>query len=279
MRMANVEFLLMSAPLQTATFAGRTLRYRIAGDRGASSTLVLVHAFPMGVAMFAPQENAFPGWRVIIPALPGFDGSDLNSEADIDAYASDVLTLLDHLQIDRAVFAGVSLGGYLLFGILRQQPARVRGLVLADTRSAADSPDAQAGRERLLQTARHSGPAVVATEMLPKLLGASTHAGQADVVDTVRRMIEAQTSDGIAAAVQVLRSRPDSTPLLSGIAVPTLVVVGREDALTPPEEMERMAEHIPGAVFVQIDQAGHLANLEHPAAFNHAVAEFLTSVT
>jgi pimeloyl-ACP methyl ester carboxylesterase len=225
--------------------------------------------------MFAPQEDAFPGWRMVIPALPGFDGSDLNSEASIDAYASDVLRLLDHLDVDEAVFAGVSLGGYLIFGVLRQQPARVRGMVLADTRSAADAPDARSGRERLLKTARTSGPAAVADEMLPKLLGESTRARRPHLGEAVRRMIEEQTADGIAAAVQVLMSRPDSTPLLSTIAVPTLVVVGREDALTPPAEMERMAAGIAGAAFVQIDEAGHLANLENPAPFNREVAGWL----
>jgi len=264
--------------MQIATLDNRTISYRIAGDARASRTLVLVHAFPAGAGMFAPQEDAFPGWKVVIPALPGFDGSDLNPQPSIDAYAADVLRLLDHLEVDRAVFAGVSLGGYLMFGLLRQQPQRVRAMVLADTRSAADAPEARAGREKLVQTARKKGPAAIADEMLPKLLGESTRTRRPQVADAVRRMIEGQTSEGIAAAVEVLMSRPDSTPLLPTINVPTLVVVGREDALTPPAEMERMAGGIAGARFVQIDEAGHLANLEKPAAFNAAVNVLLTSL-
>jgi pimeloyl-ACP methyl ester carboxylesterase len=264
--------------MQIATIDGRTLRYRIAGDPAASRTLVLVHAFPVGAGLFVPQEDAFPDWRVVIPALPGFDGSDLNGETSIDAYAADVLRLLDHLRVDRAVFAGVSLGGYLIFGVLRQHPARLRAIVLADTRSAGDAPEARAGRERLLHTARTAGPAAIAEEMLPKLLGESTRARGAHVGAVVRRLIEGQTADGIAAAVQVLMRRPDSTPLLASIAVPTLVVVGREDTLTPPAEMERMAAGIVGAMFVQIDEAGHLANLENPTAFNNAVAGWLASL-
>src|SRR5688572_28686097 len=180
MRMPNVRFLRMSAPMQTATFDRHALRYRIAGDPKVSRTLVLVHAFPVGAGMFAPQEAAFPEWQVVIPALPGFDGSDLSSDASIDAYASDVLRLLDHLRVDRAVFAGVSLGGYLIFGVLRQQAGRVAGMVLADTRSAADAPEARAGRERLKQMALQSGPTAVAEEMLPKLLGESTRARRPD---------------------------------------------------------------------------------------------------
>ena len=265
--------------MQIATLDNRTISYRIAGDARALRTLVLVHAFPAGAGMFAPQEEAFPDWKVVIPALPGFDGSDLNPQPSIDAYAADVLRLLDHLEVDRAVFAGVSLGGYLMFGLLRQQPQRVRAMVLADTRSAADAPEARAGREKLLQTARTKGPAAIADEMLPKLLGESTRTRRPQVADAVRRMIEGQTSEGIAAAVQVLMSRPDSTPLLPTITVPTLVVVGREDALTPPAEMERMAGGIAGARFVQIDEAGHLANLENPSAFNAEVNSLLRSLT
>jgi pimeloyl-ACP methyl ester carboxylesterase len=264
--------------MQTATFDGHALRYRIAGDPKASRTLVLVHAFPVGAGMFAPQEAAFPEWQVVIPALPGFDGSDLSSDASIDAYASDVLRLLDHLRVDRAVFAGVSLGGYLIFGVLRQQAGRVAGMVLADTRSPADAPEARAGRERLKQMALQSGPTAVAEEMLPKLLGESTRARRPHIADAVRRMIQGQTSAGIAAAVQVLMSRPDSTPVLSTVTVPTLVIVGREDALTPPAEMEGMAAGIAGATFVQIDEAGHLANLENPTAFNQHVAGWLRSL-
>ena len=265
--------------MQIATIDGRRVHYRVAGTPTAASTLVLVHAFPVGVGMFALQEDAFPGWRLLIPALPGFDGSDLNPVASIDAYASNVLRLLDHLKVDRAVFAGVSLGGYLMFGLLRLQPARVRAMVLADTRSAADAPGARAGREKMLHTARTAGPAAIATEMLPKLLGDTTRTRRPQVGDAVRRMIEGQTGDAIAAAVQVLMTRPDSTPLLPAITVPTLVIVGREDSLTPPAEMEQMAGGIAGATFVQIDEAGHLANLESPTAFNEHVAGWLTSLT
>jgi len=265
--------------MQIATIDGRHFHYRVAGTPAAAPTLVLVHAFPLGAGMFAPQEDAFPGWRLVIPALPGFDGADLNDDASVDAYAADVLRLLDHMRVDRAVFAGVSLGGYLLFGLLRQQPARVRAMVLADTRSAADAPGARAGREKLLQTARTAGPAAIADEMLPKLLGDTTRTRRPQVGDAVRRMIEGQTGEGIAAAVQVLMTRPDSTPLLPAINVPTLVLVGREDTLTAPAEMEQMAAGIAGAEFVQIEDAGHLANLENPAAFNRLVAGWLTSLT
>jgi 3-oxoadipate enol-lactonase len=267
----------MSAAMQIAVVDGRERRYHISGDSSAARTLVLLHAFPLGTGMFAPQERAFPGWRLVIPALPGFDGSAPAAASTIDAYAGDLLRLLDHLNIERALFGGVSLGGYLAFGVLRRQPERVSGLILADTRSAPDAPDARPGREKMRARALADGPPAIADDMLPKLLGETTRRDRPDVVRQVREMIERQRGEGIAAAVDVLMSRPDSTPVLAGIEVPTLVIVGKEDVLTPPAEMEKMAGAIKGARFVEIEAAGHLANLEAPDDFNREVAGWLSS--
>ena len=264
--------------MRIATVGGRDLRYLESGDERAGEVLVLVHAFPLGVGMFEPQQGAFAGWRTVVPALPGFDGSDRRDPPTADSYARHLLDLLDALRIERAVFGGVSLGGYVVWGVLRQAPERVAGVILADTRATAETDEARAGRVRLLGVVRDAGPAGVAAEMLPKLLGASTHRDRPALVQSVRRMIETQSADGIAAAVEVLMSRPDSTPLLGGLSVPALVLVGAEDALTPPAEMERMAASIPGATFVQLEGAGHLSNLENPAAFNHHVAAWLGNI-
>jgi pimeloyl-ACP methyl ester carboxylesterase len=128
----------------------------------------------------------------------------------------------------------------------------------------------------MLQAVHESGPPAVATEMLPKLLGRTTLERGRDIVERVTGMIHGQRAEGIAAAIHVLMSRPDSTPLLGGILVPALVIVGEEDVLTPPSEMEPMAAAIPDAAFVRIPGAGHLANLERPEEFNAAVNEYLS---
>jgi len=117
----------------------------------------------------------------------------------------------------------------------------------------------------------------VAADVVQKLLGKDDTHQRPDIVARVGQMIHDQTPEGIAAAVRVLMSRPDSTPLLSGIRVPTLVVVGKEDTLTPLQEMERMAAAIPRATFVRIPEAGHLANLENATVFNRAVTGWLDS--
>lgn len=243
-----------------------------------SRALVLAHAFPVGSALFEPQRNAWPGWHVIAPPFPGFDFNPLLDDASIDAYAGHVLSTLDELGVERAVFGGVSMGGHLTFAVLRQAPHRVAGVLLANTRSTADTADVLEGRRRMLQAVEQTGPAAAADAMVPRLLGKTTLESRPEIVARVRQMILGQTAEGIAAAIRVLMTRPDSTSLLRDIRVPALVIAGDEDGLTPPSEMQRMAEAIPGAVFVTIPQAGHLSNLELPGAFNFAVADWLATL-
>src|SRR3954462_9520538 len=124
----------------------------------SSPVLVLVHAFPMGAAMWRGQLDAGPGWRVVAPSLAGFDGRALPPAHDMDAYARDLLQWLDDAGVARAVFAGLSMGGYVIFSLLRQAPERVTGLILADTRTSIDNPGRRAARQRSIELARSSGP-------------------------------------------------------------------------------------------------------------------------
>src|SRR5262245_37127677 len=217
------------------------------------------------------------GWRVLIPQLRGFDGGPADPPAaSIDDYAGDVIDLLDSLHIDEAVIAGLSMGGYIAFAILRHAARYVHALVLADTKSPGDSPEAIEGRKRLLQLVTDKGPSAVADEMVPKLLGATTRRERPEVAERVRQLILSNSTQAIGGAIRALMSRPDSTPLLPSIHVPTLIVVGAEDTLTPPASSEEMHRAIGGSEIVQIPGAGHLANLEAPDAFDAALARFLS---
>jgi len=240
-------------------------------------TLVLLHAFPLGARMWAPQQSAFPGWRVVTPALPGFDGSD-TAASSMDAFATHVNQELDRLGIGRAVIGGLSLGGYVAFGVLRQRLKRVSALVLADTRSGADSDQGREGRLRMLRILEEQGPSGVFDEMRPKLFGATTHAERPAVVEYAKELSGSQSRAAVEGAIRAMLDRPDSTPLLGTIAVPTLIVVGQEDALTPPADSEAMRVAIPRATLVQLPRAGHLSNLETPEAFNAAVSTFLSTL-
>ena len=228
--------------------------------------------------MWEPQLGlAERGWRVLAPQLRGFDGGTAAEPqvTSVDDYAGDIIDLLDTLHIDDAVIGGLSMGGYVAFAILRLAPRYVRGLVLADTRSQADTPEGVQARRRMLALLHDKGPAAIADEMLPKLLGTSTRSAQPAVVERVRGMILANSTSAIAGGISALMTRPDSTPMLPDIHVPTLIVVGDEDELTPPPLSRSMHDAIAGSELVTIPKAGHMSNLEQPDAFNAALGRFL----
>ena len=257
------------------------LRYLDAAPRSADrprGTLLLLHAFPLNARMWEGQLTlADTGWRVIAPQLRGFDGGAGDSPAvSVDDYAGDIIDLLDALHVKQAVVGGLSMGGYVAFALLRLAARYVQGLVLADTRSQADTPEGVAGRARMLQLVQDKGPSSVADEMIPKLLGETSRSTRPAVVEQVRSLALASSADAIAGAIRALMTRPDSTPLLASIHVPTLIVVGDEDTVTPPAASEEMHRGIGGSELVRIPQAGHLSNLEQPELFNAALAAFLS---
>jgi 3-oxoadipate enol-lactonase len=254
------------------------LRYLEAAPRGrVHGTLVLIHAFPMNARMWEGQlEHADAGWRVLAPQLRGFDGGDGDPAASsMDDYAGDIIDLLDGLHVHEAVVGGLSMGGYIAFAMFRHAARYFRGLILADTRPQADTPAGAQGRNEMLSLVRDKGASAVADQMLPRLLGETTRRERPDVVERTRALMLANSPAAIAGAIVALRDRADSTPILGTIHCPTLIVVGDEDAITPPELSEAMQHAIPGSELAVIQRAGHLANLEKAEEFNTALARFL----
>jgi 3-oxoadipate enol-lactonase len=248
------------------------------GSRGrAIGTLVLIHGFPLSAHMWEPQfALSEEGWRIIAPHLRGFDDGDGGRPAtSMDDFAGDVIDLLDTLHVEQAVMAGLSMGGYVTFAMLRNAPSYFQGLILADTRPQADTPEGKAARQGMLTLVRDKGPSAVADDMLPKLLGESTRQHHPGLIDEVRTIILSNGAEAIAGAITAMMTRPDSTATLSTIKLPTLIVVGEEDTLTPPQLSVDMHNAISGSELVRISKAGHMANFEQPQAFNDAVAKFL----
>jgi 3-oxoadipate enol-lactonase len=258
----------------------RTLAYLDSAPASPSlPVMVLLHAFPLAASMWEPQLRAAPaGWRLLAPDFRGFGGStdtDASSPAIAD-YASDVIDLVRELGVPRVVVGGLSLGGYVAFALLRQDPDLVRGLVLADTRASADSTEARANRRSMLALVDREGSSGVARDMPGVLLGPSSREHRPDLEASVRRIIKQQSPSAIRGAVVRLMERPDSTPLLASIRVPTLVLVGDEDTIAPPDEARRMAAAIATAELTVIAGAGHLSSLEQPEQFTAAVEAFLS---
>lgn len=258
-----------SMPTWTAP-GGLRLHFR---DVGRGPPVVLLHAFPLTGEMFEPQWTALQGRaRVIVPDLRGFGGSDTGpSPSEMGAMADDVLGLLDHLGVESAIVGGVSMGGYVSLALLRNDPGRVRALVLADTQTAADDPPARERREITAREVLERGsPALLPT--VDKLLGP---AASPELRARVSGWIAGGSPEGFAAAQRGMALRPDARDILARFGGPVLVLVGTEDVLTPPARARAMADLVPGADLVEIRGAGHLANLEQPAAFNAALVRFL----
>jgi pimeloyl-ACP methyl ester carboxylesterase len=226
---------------------------------------------------FQFEPLAAAGWRVIAPHMRGVDGAANDPPTTgIDDYAADLVDLLDALHVDAAVIGGCSMGGYLSLALMRLAPNYCRGLLLVDTRPQADAPEALEGRRRLLKLAEEQGAAAVLADMEPKLLGETTRRERPDVVAHLRDIAMRNSNESIAGMVRALMSRQDSTPLLGGIRVPTLIVVGDEDTITPPPLSEQMHAAIPGSQLERLSKVGHLPNLEDPQRFNDVVTGFLS---
>ncbi len=249
-------------------------------EAGTGLPVVLLHAYPLSSSMWATQRSALAGkFRVITPDLRGFGGSALGAgDSSLELFADDVHALLTELKLGRVVLAGLSMGGYVAFAFYRKYPSAVRALILADTRAQADSEEGRQGRLETAALAEREGAASVVERLLPKLLGDTTLEGNPEVVSQVRAMMLAASPVSLARAMRAMAARPDSLELLSRIRCPTLVLVGKEDKLSPPAEAQKMAGSIPQARFQIIPAAGHLSNLEQPAQFNAVLQDFLSQL-
>jgi YbgC/YbaW family acyl-CoA thioester hydrolase len=256
--------------------AGAELAVEVRGD---GLPCVLVHGFPLDRTMWRHQLAVLTRCKRIAPDLRGCGASSAPDDGySMSRYADDLIAVLDALAVDRAVFCGLSLGGYILFELLRRHPQRVWALVLADTRAEPDTPEGRRGRDELIAVARSEGADGVAGRMLPKLLAPATARNQPEVERQVREMIQRMPVAGIVGALAAMKERLDSRPLLTEIKVPTLVIVGAEDALTPPATARAMADAIPGSRFAEVPAAGHLAPLEQPLVASRLLSDFLSGL-
>jgi pimeloyl-ACP methyl ester carboxylesterase len=257
-----------------ASVRGIRVAYDDTGGGGAA--LVLLHGFPLDRRMWRGQAEVLGGeFRVVAPDLRGFGETPLAGDLKMETLAEDVAALLDELDLGRVVLGGLSMGGYIVFEFLRRFPERVRALVLADTRPQADTEDGRRAREENARRALAEGVAPVVESMLPKLLSPTTLERGGEVPEGVRAMMLGTSPDTAAAALRAMAVRRDQTELLPSIKVPTLILVGSEDSITPPADAEAIGAKIEGSRLVVVEGAGHLSNVERPSEFNRALAEFL----
>lgn len=254
------------------TVDGVTLGYDL---EGRGEPLLFLHGFPLHRGMWRPQVAALRDrFQVLTVDLRGFGESSVSDEVTLAQLAADVVALMADLGIARATVVGLSMGGYVAFRLLEQAPTFATRLVLADTRAEPDTDEGRARRLALAARVAQEGREAM-RDFVASLVGPTTRARRPEVVATVEALAAAADPRALVATLHALAARPDSRPLLSRITVPTLVIVGAEDTITPPETARAMADAIPHSRLVVLPEAGHLSNLETPEAFTAALRTFL----
>ncbi len=245
--------------------------------RGDGPDLVLLHPFPAHHGVWVPVADMLAGsYRVITPDLRGLgESAPGEGPATMEKHANDLLRVCVDAGVQKAIFGGNSIGGYILFEFWRRFRERVTGLIFVDTKAAPDSEEARRTRLAAAEDVINRGTEPFIDTQLPKLLGESTSRNRPDRVQEAKHMMMHSTPAGIAAVQRGMAERPDSTPTLATINVPTLVIVGEEDMLTPIAEMEKIHRAVKGSIFRRIAMAGHYAPFEQPAEVHKAIREML----
>ncbi|MCE7000478.1 alpha/beta hydrolase [Saccharothrix sp. S26] len=249
-------------------------------DEGDGLPVLLVHGHPFSRSMWRPQVDRLRSrYRVIAPDLRGYgETTVVPGKTPWAVFATDLIALLDRLDVDRAVLCGLSMGGQIVMELHRAFPSRVRALVLADTFPEADTPDAAEARRTLAARVRREGMGPYADEVLDKMISPRNVVTQPAVAEHVLGMMRGTSPEGAAAGWRGRAERPDYVDSLSRATVPALVIVGEDDEYTPVTVAERMHATIPASTLAVIPGAGHLPNLERPREFTDALERFLEGV-
>ncbi|MGA7827769.1 MAG: alpha/beta fold hydrolase [Geobacteraceae bacterium] len=251
------------------------------GDSGKGPAVVLLHGFPLSRDMWTPQEEPLlkAGFRLVTPDLRGFGESEVpEGPYCMSLFADDVVALLDHLEIDRAVIGGMSMGGYILLNLLERYPERVVAACFITTRSSSDNEEAKAGRLALLKKTKKDGTGSLAELSTLTLLAGETLRRDPELVSTVYRWMTSVDIRGIEGALHALLERKDYSSLLGNFDIPSLVIGAEQDNTVQPEDLRALSEGLPNNELCIIHQAGHMANLEQPEAFNKCLLRFLRKV-
>ena len=253
------------------------LAFATFGPEGGFPVLLL-HGFPLDRTMWARQAEALAaaGYRVLAPDLRGHGKSPVGAEpATMELMAKDVARLVLGAGAGRFALVGFSMGGYVAFELWREMPQRVAGLALVDTRAEPDPPEAREGRAKTAASVRRKGTEVLAESMLPKLL---TEGAPDALKEEVRRVILANPKKGAADALLGMAERADARELLPKMDVPSLVLVGAQDPVTPPDAARAMAQALPRAELVVVEGAAHLTPVERPDEVTRALLAWLERV-
>jgi pimeloyl-ACP methyl ester carboxylesterase len=240
--------------------------------------LVLLHGFPLDSRVWDAQRKDLSNrFRVIAPDLRGFRKSaPATTPFTMESLADDMHALLTEIGALPCVLGGLSMGGYVALAYVKKYPSDLKGLALIDTRAEGDSPEGKEARAKMIELVKDKGPPAVADAMMPKLLAPDSLSRKPALVKELRAILEACPTKTIEYALMAMRDRPDRTEDLPSIAVPTAIIVGDHDAITPPAMSEKMNKAIPKSHLTIVNGAGHMACMEQPDQVNRALAEMKT---
>jgi 3-oxoadipate enol-lactonase len=243
--------------------------------------VILIHGFPFSHEMWGPQfERLAKDHRVVAYDIRGHGMSGIaDGQYMVEFFVDDLIGLLDHLKIERAVLCGLSMGGYIALRAVERNPERVSGLILCDTQSLADSNESKLKRAASIRAVKKDGVSAFAEGFLKAVFTTQTLAARGDEVQKIKRIIEANSSLGICGSLLALAARTDTTASLGDIKVPSLILVGEHDTLTPPRASQEMHAKIPNSEIHVIPNAAHLSNIENPEEFNRHLLNFLDGLS
>ena len=250
-------------------------------EAGQGKPLVFLHAFPLSSAMWQAQIDEFsPNFRVLAPDVRGIgQTSPFEAKPAVEILARDLASWLESVGVhEPIVLCGLSMGGYVALEFARAYAKKLRALILADTRADADSADTKIARNEMIEFAKSHDGRAVAQKMMPKLLGQTTLRENQEIAQQVEQIASKNSGESLAQLIAALRDRRDLSDILASISIPTLIIGGAEDTVSPPDVMAQMAAKIPKARHIVIERAGHLSNLEQPEKFNSALREFLNGL-
>ena len=259
------------------TVNGTSIYYEEAGQ--GTPPVVLLHGFPLDSRVWKSQVAALSERnRAVAPDLRGFGQSASSDAFTMESIADDMHALLDEIGALPAILGGLSMGGYTALAYAKKYPTDLTGLLLIDTRAEADTPEGREARQKMIEMVQQKGSPAVAEAMMPKMLAPDTATKLPAVARELRTIMESQPPKTIENALVALRDRPDFRGDLASIAVPTLILVGESDAITPPAMSETLNKSIPNSKLVKISNAGHMTPMEQPEQVSRAIRDFVAKL-
>ena len=255
-----------------------TISYNDVGE--GKIPVIFLHGFPFDKSMWKGQLDSLnSSYRLIACDIRGFGKStDEETPLSIDLFSEDLIAFLDKLNIKKAIVCGLSMGGFIALNAIKKFPERFEALILCDTQCIADTTEVKENRYKAIDQINRDGVSIFNEKFIKSVFHPNSLTNKTELVENLSTVVFTNSKEIIIAGITALAGRPETCSSLSTIGIPTLIICGREDSVTPLVQSEFMHEHIEGSNLKIIDNAGHVSNLEQPDEFNKYLRNFLNSL-